>query len=386
MRGLYIHIPFCQTRCHYCNFVTTAEHSPGLRERFLEAVSAEIKHACNRYGPLSFNTLYLGGGTPSILNIPELRRLVEGVHAAFKFKEGYEFTCEFNPGDGDEAKLKTFYEIGVNRISLGCQSFRDAILQRLGRRHTVRDIVETVAKIRQAGITNISFDLMLRLPGQTVEDFRNSVKRCIELDAAQVSLYDLEVHEGTPFGQFQKEGKLDLPGEEDHARMYESAIEMLTNAGYEHYEISNFSKPGLASRHNLIYWHNQEYLGLGPGAFTYLNGIRSQFVPDLTRYLEKFETVDWGNDAEDRLSEEEKETETLIMGLRLREGVSPEMFSKIHPLLRERIYDLCREGLLEETGGKVRLMDRGKFLSEDVFSFLLQKKEKIHEPENKKLK
>ena len=213
MRGLYIHIPFCQTRGHYCNFVTTAEHSPGLRERFLEAVSSEIKHACNRYGPLSFNTLYFGGGTPSSLSIPELRRLVEGVHAAFKFKDGYEFTCEFNPGDGDEAKLKTFYEIGVNRISLGCQSFRDAILQRLGRRHTVRDIVETVAKIRQAGITNISFDLMLRLPGQTVEDFRNSVKRCIELDAAQVSLYDLEVHEGTPFGQFQKERKLDLPGQ-----------------------------------------------------------------------------------------------------------------------------------------------------------------------------
>ena len=382
MRGLYIHIPFCQTRCHYCNFVTTAEHSPGLRERFLEAVSAEIKHACNRYGPLSFDTLYLGGGTPSSLSIPELRRLVGGIHAAFKFKNGYEFTCEFNPGDGDEAKLKFLHKIGVNRIGLGCQSFRDTILQRLGRRHTVRDIAETVSKIRHAGIVNISFDLMLHLPGQTVEDFRDSVNKCIELGASQVSLYDLEVHDGTPFGQFQKEGKLDLPGEDDHARMYESAIEMLTHAGYEHYEISNFAKPGLASRHNLIYWHNQEYLGLGPGAFSYLDGIRYQFAPDLIRYLEKCEAMDWKNDGENKLSEEEQETETLVTGLRLCEGIAPASLSKIYPALRERLDVLCEEGLMERAGRNILLTARGKFLSEDVFNFLLQKEGKIREPES----
>jgi oxygen-independent coproporphyrinogen-3 oxidase len=232
----------------------------------LDAILAEIKHACHCHGRLSFDTLYLGGGTPSSLNIPELRRLVKSVRSAFEFKGGYEFTCELNPGDGDETKLEALRAIGVNRVSLGCQSFRDAILKKLGRRHTVRDIEKTISKIRRAGIVNTSFDLMLRLPGQTAEDFRDSVRRCIRLEASQVSLYDLEVHEGTLFGQSQKEGKLDLPGEEEHARMYESAIEMLTSAGYEHYEISNFAKPGLASRHNLIYWHNQEYLGLGPGA------------------------------------------------------------------------------------------------------------------------
>lgn len=388
-RGLYIHIPFCKTRCHYCNFVTTAEHSPGLRERFFDAISAEIKHAGNHYGRpvktgeprhaiqagrLSFDTLYLGGGTPSSLSIPELSRLVEGVHSAFKFKEGYEFTCEFNPGDGGEAKLKALHEIGVNRISLGCQSFQDRLLTRIGRRHTVRDIMETVAKIRQVGIMNLSFDLMLRLPGQTVEDFRDSVRRSIELDASQVSLYDLEVHDGTPFGQFQKEGTLDLPGEEDHARMYESAIQDLTGAGYEHYEISNFAKPEMASRHNLIYWHNQEYLGLGPGAFTYLNGIRSQFAPSLIRYLEKCETGDWQNDIEDKLSEEEKETETLVMGLRLCEGIEPVLFPRIYPTLRERLAALCKKGLMEMSGQNIRLTARGKFLSEDVFAFLLEKK------------
>jgi oxygen-independent coproporphyrinogen-3 oxidase len=373
MRGLYIHIPFCRTRCHYCNFVTTAASSPGLRERFFKSLFSEIKHACDHYGSLSFETLYLGGGTPSSLSIPELKRLLEEVHTAFKFKEGYEFTYEFNPGDGDRDTLKVLRDDGVNRISLGCQSFQDEILKKLGRRHTMQDIAETVALIRKAGITNISCDLMLRLPGQTILDFRDSVKKCIELDASQVSLYDLEVHEEAPFGRSQKEGKLGLPAEEDHARMYESAIEILTGAGYEHYEISNFARPGLASKHNLLYWHNQEYLGLGPGAFTYANGVRSQFAPDLDRYLKKCETLDWKPDVADKLSEEEKETETLVTGLRLCEGVALDSFPKIYPALQDRLKTLCAEGLLEIFGENIRFATRGKFLSEDVFSFLLKK-------------
>ena len=383
-KGLYIHIPFCKTRCHYCNFVTTAEHSPELRERFFRALSAEIKHARQFCGELLFDTLYFGGGTPSCLSVPELEQLMAEIHSAFKFKGGYEFTIEFNPGDGDEAKLKALYNGGVNRVSLGCQSFQDEILQSLGRRHTVREIEETIVKIREAGIFNISFDLMLRLPGQTVLDFRDSVRRCVELDAAQVSLYDLEVHEETPFGRLQKEeppalraegpgGKLGLPAEDEHARMYKSAIEILTNANYEHYEISNFTKPGFASRHNLIYWHNQEYLGLGPGAFTYLNGIRSQRAPNLARYLEKCGAGDWRNDVEDELSGEEKETETLATGLRLCEGIEPRLFPRIYPALQSRFQSLVEEGLMETWEGKWRLTTRGKFLSEDVFGYLLKK-------------
>lgn len=373
MRGLYIHLPFCKTRCHYCNFVTTAEPSPDLRKRFFRSLALEIKHARESCGRLAFDTLYLGGGTPSCLKAPEIKGLIAEIRAVFEFNKGYEFTCEFNPGDGDEAKLKTFHELGVNRISLGCQAFQDAALERLGRRHTVREIEETARKIRGAGIPNISFDLMLRLPGQTVPDFRDSVRRSVELGAAQVSLYDLEVHKETPFGKLQKEGKLDLPEEEEHAQMYESAIEMLTGAGYEHYEISNFARPGMASRHNLIYWHNQEYLGLGPGAFTYLNGTRSQFALDFARYLEKCEAGGWGNDIEDRLSPKERETETFVTGLRLLEGVVPEAFAEIYPALESRLKTLQDEGLMEVFGGKVRLTNRGKFLSEDVFSFLLEK-------------
>ncbi len=378
MRGLYIHIPFCKTRCHYCNFVTTAGHTSASRGRFFKALSAEIKNIRERLGLLSFDTLYLGGGTPSCLTLPEIKSLISEVRSSFEFKKGYEFTCEFNPGDGEDEKFAVYHSLGVNRVSLGCQAFQEELLKKMGRRHTVRDIAGTVAGIWRAGIRNISLDLMLRLPGQTVPDFQDSLRQCVELEAAQISLYDLEVHEETPFGDLEEAGKLGLPGEEEHARMYESAIKMLTGAGYEHYEISNFAKPGLASQHNLIYWRNQEYRGLGPGAFTYQNGVRSQFALGLDRYLEKCEAGQWQNDIEDKLSEEEKETETLVTGLRLCEGVVPLEFPRIYPALKERFKTLCAEGLMEIVRDRVRLTDRGKFLSEDVFKFLLRKEERIY--------
>ncbi len=370
-KGLYIHIPFCKTRCHYCNFVTTAERSPDLRGRFFRALDSEIKKVSNEYGQREFDTVYFGGGTPSILTGEEMAGLMREVRGRFLIRDNAEITCEWNPGDGDQVKLKVFREIGVNRISLGCQSFEDAVLERIGRRHTVRDILETLTKIRGAGISNISFDLMLRLPGQTVEAFRDSVRRSIDLGASQVSLYDLEVHEETPLGEMHKKGMLSLPGEEAHAAMYASAIELLTGAGHEHYEISNFAKPGLASRHNLIYWHNQEYLGLGPGAFTYLNGVRSQFALDLPSYLEKCDRGDWTKAVEDVLSEEEKETETFVTGLRLEEGIRPGDFRTVTDRFGERIETLCREKLMERNEDRLKLTDRGAFLCEAVFGFLL---------------
>ena len=389
--GLYIHIPFCKTRCHYCDFVTTADASAEQREKFFDALKQEIQKTNHKYGRLCFDTLYLGGGTPSSLSVPEINKLSEMFRTHFMIREGAEVTCEWNPGDQEDEKLAAFIELGVNRISLGVQSFQDVLLTRIGRRHSARDILKALEKIRKAKIVNISFDLMLRIPGQTVEDFRQSLERCVELKASQVSLYDLEVHDKTVLGRLQKQGKLDFPDEEAHAQMYQAAIDVLTGAGrhgmlgeprpsndllgagYDHYEISNFAKPGAASQHNLIYWHNQEYLGLGPSAFSYLDGTRYQFAGTLDRYLEKAVTGDRQNDQEDVLSEVEKETETFIMELRLREGVVPGRFPKIGPLLLDRIETLCREGLMERFDGNVRLTDRGKFLSEDVFGFLLQK-------------
>ena len=321
MKGLYVHIPFCLTRCHYCNFITTADSSRTSRARFFSALQKEVDYIQKKYPHLVFDTFYLGGGSPSILTIPELEQLVLMLRKAFEFRKGHEFSFEFNPGDGDQEKIKTLKKLGVNRISLGAQAFQDSLLKTLGRRHAVKDIKSSVKKIRDAGIDHISFDLMLRIPGQTPEDFQRSLKACIALKASQISLYDLEVHPHTVFGEAFKKGKLDLPSEEEHAQMYEAAIHRLCKAGYEHYEVSNFAKPGLASRHNLIYWHNQEYLGLGPGAFSYLEGVRSQFASDLDRYLKKCEAENWEWDSEDVLSAEDIEKETLVTGLRLQEGV-----------------------------------------------------------------
>ncbi|HNX68278.1 MAG TPA: radical SAM family heme chaperone HemW [Candidatus Omnitrophota bacterium] len=372
-KGLYVHIPFCRGRCHYCNFVSEGEPSPEFRKRFLDALVLEAEATFRRFGKLSFATFYLGGGTPSILTGEEITFLMKTVRDRFRFAADAEITAEWNPGDGDEERLRIFRDLGVNRISLGAQSFRDVLLNRLGRRHSVRDILETLRKIRATGISNISLDLMLRIPGQTPDDFRHSLDQCVALEASQVSLYDLEVHEGTVLGDLKRDGSLDLPGEEDHARMYEAAIRTLTQAGYEHYEISNFAMPGAASRHNLLYWHNREYLGLGPGAFSYLGGIRYQFATDTGHYLAKCEARDWTRDQEDALSEEDKEVETFVTGLRLRKGVRPGDFKKIYPKVAERVATLCGEGLMEFVGEDLRLTRRGKFLSEDVFGFLLKK-------------
>jgi len=372
-RGLYVHIPFCERRCHYCDFISCESPSAEFRERFLNALSQEIRADSEKYGKLFFDTVYLGGGTPSLLSVRELAALWGELRRNFDISADAETTCEWNPGDGEEEKFSALRALGVNRLSLGVQAFQDELLARLGRRHSVDDTLGTLEKIRKAGIDNISFDLMLRIPGQKLTDFRESLERCVALGASQVSLYDLEVHPRTVFALLQEKGELPLPSEEVHAHMYQAADEELVRAGYEHYEISNFARTGFASRHNLIYWHNQEYLGLGPGAFSYLNGTRYQFAHGVESYLEKCEAGKWRNDQEDVLSGAEQETESFVTGLRLHEGVAPQRFPGIDPAIRGRVETLVREGLLERSGGKIRLTAGGQSLAEDVFGFLLQK-------------
>ncbi len=374
--GLYLHIPFCRSRCPYCNFISLEDPDARTRERFFRDLRLEISRVRQRSGAFRFDTIYLGGGTPSVLDPAEVVGLLETIRTDFDVAPGAEITCEWNPGDREEKKLSILKGAGVNRISLGAQSFHDGLLSRLGRRHSSADILKTFEGLRAAGIGNISLDLMLRIPGQTFEDFQHSLERCVKLGAEQVSLYDLEVHPGTQFGRLRSRGELALPGEAEHALMYQAAGKVLEWAGYEHYEISNFAKPGFASRHNLIYWRNQEYLGLGPGAFSYREGVRSQFAKDIPRYLEKCEAGDWRNDEEDVLSEAEKETETFAMGLRLKAGITPGDFPAIYPALAPRIGVLTEEGLLEQKDGKVRLTARGQFLSEDIFGFLLNQEER----------
>lgn len=371
-RGLYIHLPFCKKKCHYCDFVITLKRGPKEREIFFSALEKEIKHHAAARGKLTFDTLYFGGGTPSILEPQEMESLLEMLHASFEIRPECEFTFEMNPDDADPAKLRAFRGLGMNRVSLGVQSLNDAHLKEMNRPHDSSQVAKAISLLREAGFNNISLDLIAKLPAQTLSDFERSVRGAVSLGASQVSIYDLDVHENTVYGARKREGRLLLPSEEIHFQMLETAETILDEAGYEHYEITNFAKPGFQSKHNLIYWHNQEYLGLGPGAFSYLNGTRSQFSPDFRHYLEKCRAGDWTPETEDALSEENKETETLMTSLRLKEGADLRRLKIIGPSVSERAKLLVRENFLEETDGVIRLTRRGRFVAENVFVNLIE--------------
>ncbi len=366
-RGLYVHIPFCRKKCHYCNFVITLNHRGDLKEVFLSSTEKEINHTVSQYGRLTFDTLYLGGGTPSMLSVAEMARLLELLRTNFHFKSDPEITLEMNPEDADPEKLNEFHKLGINRVSLGVQSFNDELLEKMGRCHSVSDTVRAFHLIHTAGFKNLNLDLIIDLPGQTLEDVRRSLAMICGLNPQHVSIYDLDVHPDSVFGSIQKSGKLEIPDEESHSVMAQAVEEMLEEAGYIHYELLNYAKPGFESRHNLIYWHNQEYLGLGPGAFSYLRGVRYQFASTVDRYFKKCKTDDWANDVEDALIDEKKEIETLLTGLRLKEGLSLDSFKIILPRLQSKLNRLIPEGMIEQHSGHIRLTDRGRFLANSVF-------------------
>ena len=370
MPGFYLHIPFCRQKCFYCNFVITLQQSSSARKRFFASLESEIDRSREVYGKIAFDTFYIGGGTPSLLTPDEMASLVQKVKSRFEFKPGFEFTCEFNPGDLDLERIQAFKSLGINRISLGVQAFQNRLLREMGRQHTLQDIHATVQMIRDAGVHNISFDLIGGLPNQSLKDFEESLEETLRLQPSQVSLYDLEVHENTPWGVERKKGRLILPEEALRAEMFQAAIDHLTGAGYEQYEISTFAKPGFEARHNLIYWNNLEYLGLGPGAFSYIKGTRSQFSLDVAEYLRKCEAGDWEPAVKDILTEAEKEMETLVTGLRLKQGIDIGRFKAVRAQLEERINLLEKDHLLERSGDQVTLTSRGRFLAERVFGVL----------------
>ena len=337
----------------------------------MQALRCEIAAQAKRYGRLQFATLYFGGGTPSALLPEEMGAIVTWLREHFDFKPGAEWTCEINPGDVDRAKLETYRELGVNRISMGIQTFDKNLLDKLNRPHGTREIFETCAVLNEVGFENVSVDLIARLPGQNAADFENDLRQTLTLNPGQFSIYDLDVHEDTAFGVWQKQGRLPLANEDEHARMIQNAERLLESRGYSQYALSAFAKPGFESRHNLIYWHNGDYLGLGPGAFSYLNGERFQFAPDVARYLAKCETADWAPDVSDPLTEEKKQLETLLTGLRLREGVALEPLTQIRESVALKPRPLVEAGLLESPEGRLRFTSRGRLVAESVFAALV---------------
>lgn len=375
--GLYVHIPFCLQKCRYCDFLS-APAAPATQERYLAALRRETELTSRRpeLAGRRFTTLYIGGGTPTALPAQSVAELVDLCLRSFRFVSGTgsgepEVTVEANPGTVTPDGLARLRDAGVNRLSLGVQALDDRQLGLLGRIHTAQDARAAYAAARAAGFANINIDLMFGLPGQTLATWEKTLAEVIALGPEHISTYSLIVEEGTPFGELRARGELALPGEEIEAAQYERAIEWLTAAGYRHYEISNFARPGYEARHNLIYWHNDEYLGLGLGAWSCLASspagglIRDANPRDLEVYWGALErgALPPREDGE-APSRRREMAETAIMGLRLIEGIDLRAFAErfgveldeAFPGVRAR---LVAEGLAETVDGRFRLTGRG---------------------------
>ncbi len=373
--GVYVHVPFCARRCPYCDF-TAYVYRPDLAAGFAEDVlrEADLLAALPGLEGRPGATLYLGGGTPTVLPAGEVVLLAQGLRRRFRIPDDAEATVEANPETLDADKLSRLRAAGFNRLSLGVQSWDDACLTGLGRRHTAAEAERAFRLARAAGFTNVGIDLMYGIPGQTAAVWRETLARTASLGPEHVSAYSLQVEEGTPFGRRAREGRLTglLPGDDTVAEMYALARETLSAAGYEHYEISNFARPGYRSRHNQIYWRNGEYLGLGPGAASHLAGRRWTNARRLDCYHDALAAGRLPAADEEDLGREREMSDTVILGLRLLEGVSLEAFrSRFGTGLREvygrEVDELIGLGLLALDGDRLRLAPAALPVANQVF-------------------
>ena len=361
----YVHIPFCTQICYYCDFSKVFIKNQPV-DSYLEHLLEEFRS----YDIQKLRTLYIGGGTPTALSASQLEVLLKGLTKNLDLSALEELTIEANPGDLDADKIAVLKNSAVNRVSLGVQTFDNKMLKKIGRSHLEKDIYENIDRLKLAGFDNISIDLIYALPGQTMEQVKENVAKAVGLDIPHMSLYSLILENHTVFMNRMRRGKLPLPKEELEAEMFEYIIAELEGAGFEHYEISNFSKPGFESRHNLMYWDNAEYYGIGAGASGYVNGIRYKNHGPIRHYLS---AVEEGNAriTEEHLSQKEQMEEEMFLGLRKKSGVSMARFEEkfgrsFDGLYGEIVRDLVQQGLMQIDGDRVRMTKRGLFLGDTV--------------------
>ena len=361
----YVHIPFCTQICYYCDFSKVFIKNQPV-DSYLEHLLEEFQS----YDIQKLRTLYIGGGTPTALSASQLEVLLKGLTKNLDLSVLEELTIEANPGDLDADKIAVLKNSAINRVSLGVQTFDDKMLKKIGRSHLEKDIYENIDRLKLAGFDNISIDLIYALPGQTMEQVKDNVAKAIGLDIPHMSLYSLILENHTVFMNRMRRGKLPLPKEELEAEMFEYIIVELERVGFEHYEISNFSKPGFESRHNLMYWDNAEYYGIGAGASGYVNGVRYKNHGPIRHYLS---AVEEGNAriTEEHLSQKEQMEEEMFLGLRKKSGVSMARFEEkfgrsFDGLYGEIVRDLVQQGLMQIDGDRVRMTKRGLFLGDTV--------------------
>ncbi|HEN8021282.1 TPA: radical SAM family heme chaperone HemW [Streptococcus agalactiae] len=361
----YVHIPFCTQICYYCDFSKVFIKNQPV-DAYLQALIREFRS----YDITELRTLYIGGGTPTSISAVQLDYLLTELIRDLNLNTLEEFTIEANPGDLTVDKIEVLQKSAVNRVSLGVQTFNDKHLKRIGRSHNEAQIYSTIDALKTAGFQNISIDLIYALPGQTMDDVRSNVAKALSLNIPHLSLYSLILEHHTVFMNKMRRGKLHLPTEDLEAEMFEYIISEIERNGFEHYEISNFTKPGFESRHNLMYWDNVEYYGVGAGASGYLDGIRYRNRGPIQHYLKG---VSEGNArlSEEVLSKNEMMEEELFLGLRKKEGVSIGKFEQKFGTSFEKRYgqivqELQSDGLLKENNGFIQMTKKGLFLGDTV--------------------
>lgn len=371
----YIQIPFCEHICYYCDFNKVFLEGQPVDE-YIEALLKEARLALRQNPVEKMETLYVGGGTPTSLTASQLERLLSGLREILPYYNG-EFTVEANPGDLTADKLDVMKNYGVNRLSMGVQTFDDRLLKKIGRKHTAQDVYDTIQLLEEKDFSNVTIDLIYALPGQSLESFRDTVTRALALDLPHYALYSLILENQTMFMNWVRRGKMHLPEQELEAQMYAETIDAMEKAGRKQYEISNFAKPGIESQHNLVYWNNQNYFGLGAGASGYLGNRRYKNRGPIQHYLKSLKNDQLPVLEEEILTQKAQIEEEMFLGLRKILGVDKTVFENRFGFSMMDVYGdviekLKQQKLITETDSRVCLTEEGLFRGNDVFEeFLL---------------
>ncbi len=359
--GVYLHVPFCSCKCNYCDFFSV-RWDEVLKERYLRALALEVELRADLCSDLVFETVYIGGGTPSLFSPSDLEFIFELLHGHLPL-DLTEVTVECNPGTVSEGFLRALSGLGVSRLSLGVQCFDDRLLKFLGRSHSLLEAIESFETARKAGFKNIGIDLIYGIPGQTADQWERTLHRAVSLEPDHVSTYELTVEEETPLKRILDAGRAWLPDEALVERMYFTAVDVLEKTGLFRYEISNFASDKKQCIHNLNYWDRGEYLGLGPSAHSFMTGSRSQNTASLSKYVDFLFGGESPSVTED-ISTETADFERVMLALRTSKGIAA---SGLPPDMRSQVAPLVSEGLLEKKKSNFCLTSRGIMLSNEVF-------------------
>ncbi len=373
--SLYIHIPFCVAKCSYCSF-NSYTGLDRLQERYVDAVAIECSNVDSGGGRTPLRSVFLGGGTPSLLSTGQLKRLFGIIFSNFEIAAGAEISIEANPGTIEKEKLETLLQCGVNRLSIGVQSFNDTELHAIGRIHSAEEARHAIENAQAIGFDNLSIDLMYGLPGQTAKSWQQNLETVLSMSVQHLSLYQLTVEEKTPLESMLKRGRVELPHEDVVADMDAITASLLAKSDFTQYEISNYARQGYQCQHNVNYWHNADYYGIGAGAVSYSHGKRIRNIASPERYCELLEEDRSVQVEKECLEREESFRETVIMGLRMNQGVSTKNLQERYGLDFKQVYGdivkkLCAQNLLEHNNVNYFLTVKGRVFANLVMAELV---------------